>query len=230
MGKMKQSPISSALLACALLAPVATAQSIENFNNPASSDIANEVALEKVAENRGELITQPSRYVGLDLDAYLRSLSSSFEMRTRARDPFGRHQDPNFKPPAPKITRKPKPGQIVKERATPFPDIVAAIPITTIIPGKQKFLIGGQSYGIGQRLKLNTGKSEPLIVHVVSVETDRVTFRNGLTNELAAHTFEPLPGGMTPGTPSKPAGLEVNDGEVPIDISAGVGNSLSSRR
>ena len=185
-----------------------------------------------VAKTNPELINEPSRYAGIDLETYLQTISSTFSMRTRERDPFGRHQDPSYKPPVPKApTRKIpkyKPAPV-----TPFEDIVEAIRITTIIPSQGAFLVDGRSFRVGDEIKLNTGNGKIISVHVVGVNSDSVRFRHGTTNETAEHSLRLLPGGMQRGGGGsiRPRGITSPDDQAPIDISgSGAGTSLSSSR
>lgn len=215
------------ILSLALVLPLA-AQSLESVD-PASSDASTPVP-EVEEEKDKELIAVPSRYAGIDADAYIRTLLGSFEMRGRARDPFGRHQDPNFKPPTPVVAKKAV-QKYKPEPVTPFSDIVEAIPITAIIPAQGKFLVGGRAFSVGSRLKLNTGKDEPLTVHVVGIDNNRVNFRHGITNETASHVLKMLPGGMIRGGgEARPEGVIPADADHTIDVSGGSPNSLSSRR
>jgi hypothetical protein len=215
------------ILSLALVLPLA-AQSLESVDpaSPGTSAPPPEIEDEKDSE----LISQPSRYAGIDADAYIRTLLASFEMRGRARDPFGRHQDPNYKPPTPVVAKKTV-QKYKPEPVTPFSDIVEAIPITAIIPAQGKFLVGGRAFSVGARLKLNTGKDEPLTVHVVGIDNNRVNFRHGITNETAAHVLKMLPGGMIRGGgEDRPDGVIPANSDDTIDLSGGSPNSLSSRR
>lgn len=221
---MKQIP---SILGLALVLPLA-AQSLDTVD-PATPDTS--IPAPKVEDNKkSELIAVPSRYAGIDADAYISTILASFEMRGRARDPFGRHQDPNYKPPTPVIAKKAV-KKYKPEPVTPFVDIVEAIPITAIIPAQGKFLVGGRSFSVGSRLKLNTGKDEPLVVHVVGIDNNRVNFRHGITNETAAHILKVLPGGMIRGGGGvRPDGFIPAGSDDTIDISGSTPNSLSSRR
>jgi hypothetical protein len=201
--------------------------------NQAEQETTPEVQPEPaVSESDPELINKTSRYASIDIDAYIRTVSSTFSMRKRDRDPFGRHQDPNFKPPVAKTPTRTI-AKYTPPPVTPFSDIVEAIRITTIIPAEQQFLVDGRSFRTGDEIKLNTGNGDLLTIHVVSVRADRVTFRHGVTNETADHALRMLPGGMQRGGGDgiRPAGVSSPDEEAPIDISgSGAGNSLSSSR
>ena len=200
-------------------APAAPSEPAEKPSEPSAADV------------NAELINVPSRYAGIDTDAYIDAIASTFSMRARDRDPFGRHQDPNYKPPViEQPTRsipKYKPAPV-----TPFVDIVEAIQITTIIPGQRRFLVGDRSFRVGDQIKLSTGNGKLLTVHVVAVRPDRVRFRHGVTNETADQVLKMLPGGMEEGGGGiRPKGLISPDEQAPLDISgSGAGTSLSSSR
>lgn len=216
------------ILGPVLALPLA-AQSLESIETDSPATAA-PVASEAVTKDTSKLISTPARYVGVDADAYIRTHLASFEMRGRARDPFGRHQDPNFKPPTPVVAKKTV-KKYKPEPVTPFSDIVEAIPITAIIPAKGQFLVGGRAFSVGSRLKLNTGKEEPLTVHVVGIDNNRVSFRHGITNETASHVLKMLPGGMIRGGgEDRPEGVIPANANDTIDISTSSPNSLSSRR
>lgn len=178
-----------------------------------------------------ELVNEPSRYAGINLDAYLHTVSSTFSMRNRERDPFGRHQDPSYKPPLPTVP-KPGPKKFVPAPVTPFSDIVDAIRITTIIPAQQKFLVAGRSFRTGDEIKLNTGNGKLITVQVVSVQSSSVKFRHGTTNETATQFLGLPPDGMKRGSSGiRPNGITSPDTQAPLDISgSGAGTSLSSSR
>ncbi len=217
------------ILTLALALPAA-AQSFEELD-PAAPAGTDETRTPEVDDDKkAELISLPSRYVGIDSEAYIQAMLSSFEMRGRARDPFGRHQDPEYRPPEP-VVRKKQLAKYKPEPVTPFSDIVEMIPITAIIPSQEKFLVGGNSYSVGARLTLNTGKDKNLTVHVVAIDSNRVLFRHGVTNETAAHVLKLLPGGMQRGGgDSRPDGVLPADSNDTIDLSGASPNSLSSRR
>lgn len=228
------------------LALAASAQSIDSLNHQPedpSAPNAEPTAATQEQDTEGtplepatpapdpELINEPSRYAGIDIEAYIHAVSSTFSMRNRERDPFGRYQDPNYKPPVPKAA----PRTIAKYKpapVTPFSDIVAAIPITTIIAGQSKFLVKDRSFRTGDQIKLKTSGGKVITVHVVSVASDRVKFRHGTTNETAEQSLHLLPGGMQRGGGSiLPRGLTDPNDQAPIDISgSGAGTSLSSSR
>lgn len=179
-----------------------------------------------------ELVNEPSRYVGIDMDSYIHAVSSTFSMRNREQDPFGRYQDPNYKPKLPVAPRTRGPKKYTPPPVTPFVDIVGAIQITTIIPGQQRFLVGDRSFRVGDAMSLRTNDGKLLKVYVVAVDSDRVKFRHGVTQETAEQALKMLPGGMQRGGGgSRPPGVIAPDEQAPIDLSgSATGNSLSSSR
>lgn len=213
-----------------ILVGAASAQSLDSLELASASNGADGIGTDNSTDaKKAELISLPSRYAGLDVDAYLEALSASFAMRTRARDPFGRHQDPNFKAPEPAVS-KPTIAKYKPKPVTPFPQIVEAIPITAIIPSQGKFLVGNRTCRVGERIHLTGGDSESLTVHVVEIAANRVTFRHGVTNETADHVLKILPGGMIRGGgEDPPAGVVPADTDTTIDISGGMGPSGSAQ-
>jgi hypothetical protein len=218
----------SALLAGA---SAALGQSAKNFAPPAEAAESGEQADAPAPAPKvnPDLIQQPSRHLGLDVDPYLTALLASFDMNDRDYGPFGKHQDPNFQPPKPKVAPKSVP-KFNPEPITPFVDIVAAIPVTTIISGQDKFLIGGRSFTVGDTLKLRTGIEQTTPAIVTAVDADRVTFRHGETDETAALSLRLMPSGMQPGSAEiQPAGVTPVGSEAPIELPAIGSNALSSR-
>jgi hypothetical protein len=203
------------------------AQTLESI---APEKAAVRVSEEQKKQQQMELLKQPSRYAAADSEAYVEAVLSRCEILQRDRDPFGRHQDPNYKPPKPVVEKKPTIARYKPEPVTPFSDIVAAIPITAVIPAQSKFLVGGRAFSVGSQLKLNIGKDEPLTVHVVGIDANRVTFRHGDTNEVASHALQVLPGGVSRGTGIIPAGVIPTSADDTIDVSSATDNTLSSRR
>lgn len=218
----------SALLAGAT---AALGQSAENFAPPAEAATSEEQADAPAPAPRvnPDLIQKPSRHLGVDVDSYLTALVASFDMNDRDYGPFGKHQDPNFQPPKPKVAPRSAP-KIDSEPITPFADIVAAIPVTTIIPGQDKFLVGGRSFTVGDTLKLRTGVEQTTPAVVTSVESDRVNFRHGETEETASLSLRLMPSGMRPGSAEiQPAGVTPTGSDAPIELPAIGSNALSSR-
>jgi len=207
------------------------AEAPADAGSPSTEDASAAVAPPLIPKADPELINEPSRYAGIDVEAYIHTVSSTFSMRTRERDPFARHQDPSYKPPVPKpkIGKRPAPRPV---RVTPFSDIVEAIRITTIIPSQQKFLVDGRSFRTGDEIKLKTGDGKLIAVEVVAVHADSVKFRHGTTKETAIQSLKLLPGGMERGGGGiMPRGITSPDEQAPIDISgSGAGTSLSSSR
>ncbi len=204
------------------------AQSADNFETPGSKSEETEV-LAKVLDNEAEreLLAAPSRYAGLDQGSYIRTIASTFSMRTRDTDPFARHQDPNFKPIQPVIAKSKVP-QYKKEVITPFSDIVERINITAVLPAQQIFLVDERSFTIGDRIKLDIGKDNPIAIHVIEIRADGVTFRHGTTGETANRSLQLIPEGMIRGKAVHPPGMVPKNSNAPLD--ARPRNSISSRR
>ncbi|MCU0796869.1 MAG: hypothetical protein MUF31_13150 [Akkermansiaceae bacterium] len=192
--------------------PAAAEESSGTGDDPAQTKPDNKAPV----EIDPELITKPSRYVGIDIDAYVRTLSASFDIRRREIDPFARNQDPNAKPV--EIARPTRIVRTAAPKEIPFSKIISNIKITALIPAKGQFMSAGQTFSVGDRILLNVGKPEKLPVFVVDVRSTGVSFRNGVNNEIAELRIELLPGGMSRGTAIRPAGLVPEDEEPTLDV------------
>jgi len=211
------------LAACAGLA----AQSADNFDSGEMVEqVAREVADQEAEESTAELVAEPSRYAGIHLESYVRTLAASFAMRNRSRDPFARHQDPNYQPPQPKITKRVP--SYKPEPVTPFPDIVAGIQVTTVIPAQNQFLVGDRTFRVGDRINLNTGKDKMIPIHVLAVRANSIEFRHGNTNETAELRLDLLPDGLQRGAGLQPPGVVPANSNAPLEITPV--NGLSSSR
>ena len=221
---MKPHPSILLLLVLGLNGP-ANAQSLSGLApaaEPAAPGSEKEVAPkntgEPLAQHAAELASSPSRYAGIDVDAYVNLLSASFAMRKRTYDPFGRHQDPNFKPVQP---AKPK-RRVLGAKPTPvmpFVDIIRAIRVTAVFPSRGMFMVDSREFHEGQRipLKLSNGKDIP--IHVIKVAADAITFRNGETNETALLDTGLKPDGLTRGDGrDAPPGMIEKNANAPLII------------
>ncbi|MEP4078732.1 hypothetical protein [Haloferula sp.] len=230
---MKRLPTLTLLLLTGLSTGVG-AQSADNFGSTETNveDLvqkeADEVRMNVIdKETESELLASPSRYAGLDLENYVRALSSSFSMRRRDTDPFARHQDPNFKAAQP-VQFKRKVKKFKKEPVTPFSDIIARINVTAVMPAQQSFLVGERNFSTGDRIKLDVGKEKDISVHVVAIAANSVNFRHGVTGETASLSIKLMPDGMSRGKAVHPPGMVPENSDAPLD--ARPTNPISSRR
>ncbi|GAA5484420.1 hypothetical protein [Haloferula sargassicola] len=191
---------------------------------PSGADSATSSAPE-AKDNAPELINTPSRNVGLDVEAYLRSVESSLDMRNRQLDPFGRYQDPNRKA----VVQQPLARHtITKARTIPFSDHVNQLPISGVVSGKE-FLIGARTYRIGDQLTLKIERGE-LRVQVIAIGSDSVTFQDLASEESATKHLGILPPGMERGNKqSLPPGFVPLDQNPTIDLTPGTEDPLSQR-
>lgn len=221
-----KTPLTSTLLLALLASPLVRAQSADNFD-PAEPAVA-KAKIENSGEpaDPSELITLASRYVGINLASYTQTLASSFAINSRSTDPFGRSQDPNAKVPEKRRIHVPRTDKPAPE--TLFVDIIAAIPVTAVIPSQRSFLSGQRQFHVGDRIKLNIGKPDLLPVHVVAINRNTITFRNGVTNEQVERTLSIMPVGMRRGANERPAGLVPTGSNAPLNITPT--NTLSSSR
>lgn len=206
----RRSSISAILLMCLAihLSSPATAQSAAKTSKPQ-------------AKSTGPISNTPSRLIGpAELNAYLESISSALLIRGRKTDPFGQFQDLDAKP----IPKAPVAGPLKRAApilATPFPEIIRMIVVTTIMPGEKRFLIGTRSIKQGDQIPI-TFHGKQLHVQVTEVTSHQIGFRNSDTGEIALRKLDMLPPGMTPGNHQVVApGMVADRLNSPIDLDAG---------
>lgn len=213
MGKLIQ------LLALCTIWPVTvTAQSAANFNPeliaPAKPAAAKE---EKPVSEAGPIPDSPSRYAGAEVDSYIASISAVFSIRSRPTDPFCQAQDPTAKPPKPKPTQSP----IARPTVLPtikFAEVIAKIPVTTIIPGEGRFLVGARSFLKGDRFPVRFG-GRTYQVMVADVSARNILFRNIENGETGNLTLDLMPQGMSKGNQGVLApGMRPARGDTPLEI------------
>lgn len=131
-----------------------------------------------------------ARFLSDDLDTHIASLRTRIGINKREQGPFGLYQIPGR---APTLTEKlTKPVE-----RTPFRSYVKKIEISVISAREKEFLVGARMFRLGQIFPIHSG-NEKMRVKVVSVEPDRVVFKNLKTGEQAVKSMrETLPNGMT---------------------------------
>lgn len=214
MGKLIQ---LLAILATACPTAV-SAQSAENFNpelvTPTKPAVTKE---EKAAAEAGPIPQVASRYAGAELDSYIASLSAVFSIRSRPTDPFCQSQDPTAKPPKPKVTQSP----IARPTTLPtvkFSEVIARIPVTTVIPGEDKFLVGARSFLKGERFPIRYG-ARTYQVQILEVNARNILFRNVESGESGTLTLELMPQGMSKGNQGVIApGMRPSRGDTPLEL------------
>ena len=131
-----------------------------------------------------DTVPAPSRYAAGEVSAYVAQLTARLSMRGRAVDPFGRHQDPDYVVPQPKVMAQNSPTSRFKpEPPVPFADVIAGISINTVIPAKQQFLIGNREFKVGDVLPLRLPNGKQIKTQVLSVSSSRIRFKNLATQE-----------------------------------------------
>lgn len=163
-------------------------------------------------------VPQASRYAGANIEAYVANLTSQFEIRNRATDPFGQLQDPNAKPIVkPTIARKPA-RRMTAEPPKPLSSIVEQIEVTTVMPKSKRFLVGNRSIAQGDKLTLShRGKQVP--TQIIEVSSRQIVFKDLETGELATRQLKILPQGMTPGTRTLIApGMTPAGANAPLEV------------
>jgi hypothetical protein len=224
-GSMVATPMLMTALVIALLSSAALAQSATNFDTKAltpDAPVPTETKVAKpVSTEAGPGITIPSRKVGpAELEAYMASLSSVFMIRERTLDPFGMPQDPDAKP----IIKAPVAGavkRIAPILATPFPEIIQKIVVTTIMPGEKRFLVGTKSVKQGDQLPL-LFRGKQIITQVIEVTSRQIVFKNLDNGEVATRQLDMLPVGMTPGSHGiRAPGMTLDRSNAPIELESG---------
>lgn len=215
--------LALALHACSMSS--AFAQSAENFDTKTLTPEPPVTRVEKSAKPAAEEVapasTTPSRQIGpAELEAYMTSLASVFISRGRTLDPFGQLQDPDAKP----IIKEPAPGlpkRIAPVLATPFPEIIQKIVVTTIMPGEKRFLVGTRSIKEGDQIPLSF-RGKQIRVQVTEVTSRQIAFKNLDNGETASRKLDMLPVGMTPGLRGITApGMTLDHPNAPIELETG---------
>ena len=164
--------------------------------------------------------SQPSRFAGQDIYAYVAARAAVFSMRNRDTDPFGLPQDPNVKPVVRK-TENLSSGRQSALPATPLADIVKLIRVTTIMPGEKKFLIGQRTFKEGDEFPM-VFRGKTMKMKVITVTTNRIIFRDLQKKEDAALETGILPPGMVPGgTNMTPPGMVSPTENAPLRLETG---------
>lgn len=209
----------------ALVTPSLTAQSAANFDTQA---LAPEVPVAPVGKPAKPVVTEvpaaittPSRQIGpTEMETYLASVASVFLSRGRTLDSFGMPQDPDAKP----IIKAPVAGvvkRIAPIQATPFPEIIDKIVVTTIMPGEKRFLVGTRSIKQGEQIPL-TFRGKQIRVEVTDVTSRQISFKNLENGETASRKLDMLPVGMTPGSRGITApGMTLDSPNAPIELETG---------
>lgn len=161
--------------------------------------------------------SQPSRFAGEDAEPYIRARAAIFSMRNRMTDPFGLNQDPNVKPIVRNIVSN-KPRRQAALPPTPLSEIVNQIPVTTIMPGEKKFLVGVRTFSEGDEFPL-VFRGKTLQVQIMEVSAKQITFKNLESGELGSLQTDVLPPGMIAGGGnSRPPGMISTDEDIPLDL------------
>lgn len=190
------------------IAPEAPAPAETKAPNPVTNPVVPSVSI-------------PSRKVGAtELESYMTSLSSIFSIKERTLDPFGMPQDPDAKP----IIKAPVAGavkRIAPIQATPFPEIIQKIVVTTIMPGEKRFLIGTKSIRQGDQLPL-LFRGKQILTQVTEVTSRQIAFRNLDSGEVAIRQLDMLPVGMSPGSHGiRAPGMIQDRPNAPIELESG---------
>lgn len=185
----------------------------------ASNSVSESSNIQKEAEdqNSGPASTPSRQISSAELGAYVESVSLVFLSKKRAFDPFGQPQDPDAKPVTKKIADG-APKRIMPTLATPFPEIVEKIVVTTIIPREKCFLVGTQSFKQGDQVPL-VFRGKKIRAQVIEVTSRQIVFLNLDSGESATRKLDLLPAGMTSGQQKDPApGMTQDHSAIPIEL------------
>jgi hypothetical protein len=231
---MKTLPLIQSLVVVSLsvMAMPAYSQSAEGFDTtglapargtPAASAPAPEKRVETTPEAEA-VLKLSSRYAGSgsDLAAYISTYSGRFSIKNRQTDPFGRFQNPDFKPAEPKIVSSKGRPSFKPAPPTPFVDVVSAIEVNTVDLAKQRFLVGTREFRKGSVFPVQLPNGKNIKIQVLSVSSTVIRFRNLETGETADRKLEMLPPGMSKGGhPRVAPGMQSTSPDAPLLIQPG---------
>ncbi len=224
MGKLIQ-----LLALCALWPASLTAQSAANFKpellTPTDATGPKE---EKTEADAGPIPQIPSRYAGAELETYIASLSAVLSIRNRTNDPFCQSQDPTVKPLKPKIIQQqgPRPPALPSVK---FSEVIARIPVTTVIPGEGKFLVGTRSFLKGDRFPVRY-QTHTYNTQILEVTARTILFRNLENGETGNLTLDLMPQGMSKGNQGVFApGMQPARADSPLELESDTINSVPTR-
>ena len=108
--------------------------------------------------------------------------------------------------------------RITPTQATPFPEIIEKIVVTTIIPREKCFLVGTQSFKQGDQVPL-VFRGKKIRAQVTEVTSRKIVFLNLDSGESATRKLDLLPAGMTSGQQRDPApGMTQDHSTIPIEL------------
>jgi len=218
------------LLALCSLWPVSlTAQSAANFKPELLTPTnATSVKEEKAEADTGPVPQIPSRYAGAELETYIASLSAVLSIRNRTNDPFCQSQDPTVKPPKPKTVLPNVPRPIALPSVN-FSEVIAKIPVTTVIPGEGRFLVGTRSFVKGDRFPVRY-QTHTYNTQILDVTTSTILFRNLENGETGSLTLDLMPQGMSKGNQGVFApGMQPARADSPLELESDTANSAPTR-
>lgn len=224
MGKLIQ-----LMTLCALWPVSLTAQSAANFKPELLAPTEAPGAKEEKAEaDAGPVPQIPSREAGAEVESYVASLTAILSIRSRTNDPFGQAQDPAAKPLKPKIVQPNLPRPIALP-SIKFSEVIAKIPVTTVIPGEGRFLVGTRSFLKGDRFPVRY-QTHTYNTQILDVTARTILFRNLENGETGSLTLDLMPQGMSKGNQGVLApGMQPARGDAPLELESDSINSVPTR-
>jgi len=169
------------------------------------------------------------RYRLGDIDAYIAERLHHLAILSRTTGPFGLPQDLSKKPTIQ------KPSHSSQKRFKPTPkiplsQIVAALPVNAVMPGKQRFLVGSRSIRTGETFPIQY-RGKRVTVRVLHIGLKSIDFVNAESGEKATLSLESLPPGLVrERNGNSPPGLERDTPGAPIEIQLPPASSRGNRR
>lgn len=152
-------------------------------------------------------------------DLYSTARAAEFSMNNRARDPFGLHQDPDFKPAVRKgPTLKPR-ETYTNQPPVALTEIVSLFKVSTIMLKEKSFLLKeGRILKEEEEIEISyQGRTRRL--QVIKVESNQIRFKDLESNEEAILKIELLPFGMSSGDSKiRPAGMVSPKDNEPLKL------------
>jgi hypothetical protein len=162
----------------------------------------------------------PARFVSpAEAPAYVERIATALAMARRSVDPFGRNQDPNFRPPQPEVGQPDSVDQGPAAAPVTLAQLVAGIQVTMVVPARQMFFVGDRSFKVGSKFPLRTGAGTLINVQVVSVSQTAIVFRGTENGETAVLRMGGLAPGVQPGAALEPVpGVTTQNPAAPLDL------------
>ena len=110
-----------------------------------------------------------------------------------------------------------------------FSEVIAKIPVTTVIPGEGRFLVGTRSFLKGDRFPVRY-QTHTYNTQILDVTARTILFRNLENGETGSLTLDLMPQGMSKGNQGILApGMQPARGDAPLELESDPLNSVPTR-